>query len=286
MVFVVAYALGYRFDLNSKKILQTTALAIETTPDNAVVLLNGQPATDPTPFISTLSPGQYAVAVQKNGYHSWKKQLQFEQGKSLIFPNVVLFKQGEPTPRDPLPSDPAAEYTPLTTVNKEMELLYRTQRWLGEDILRIITGPWDVVVDTSTRTSYIVEDSTRFSSALSYTAVFIDAEWMRDTTAVFASDFELLLFSPVLQTDQMQNRLNVIHRQSNRLLDVEWHPDGGYIFFSDASGLYALELDERDHRQLWQLSTLPSPTQLQVNTRGDELSFISNRQWYDLLLYD
>lgn len=280
MVVMVAYAYGFRIDPNSNKILQTSALAIETTPSNAVVVLNNQPAANATPYISTLLPGQYTVVVQKSGYKPWQKQLLFEERKSVIFPDVLLFLDTSPVARDTTPNDPPAEYTSLIAVDDEIKELYRNNNWLRDTALRIIDGPWDVVVDTSTRTSYLVENLQDFAPDISFPAVVIDAEWTRDTVAVLATESELLVFHP------SQKQSDVVHRQSQRILDVEWHVDGGYIFFSDDNGIYALELDDRDHRQLWQLSTLPSPTQLQLNARGDRISFISDRQWYDLQLYD
>lgn len=74
---LVLYARGYKFDFASKKLLKTGSLVAETEPAKAHVELNGKPLPNgQTPAtIRFLLPGDYEVAIKKDGYQTWSKRL-------------------------------------------------------------------------------------------------------------------------------------------------------------------------------------------------------------------
>ena len=83
---------------------------IDSRPRNAKVLLNGQvqetwisslfkqkkfPTTPAK--IKNLLPGEYAVAVELDGYLSWKKKLTINPGAATFAENISLFKNNSPS---------------------------------------------------------------------------------------------------------------------------------------------------------------------------------------------
>jgi hypothetical protein len=73
-------------------------------------------------------------------------------------------------------------------------------------------------------------------------------------------------------------------RQSTSLLDATWHPDAGYIFFSDTESISAIEQDARGVRQRWELANTGGATRL--ISKKQHLFFTVGDQVFDLPLYD
>jgi hypothetical protein len=70
----IFFARGYYFDFSTRRIVQTGTLAVKTDPRGASVSLNGAKLKDATPIaVRFLTPGEYELTIQKQGYQSWKK---------------------------------------------------------------------------------------------------------------------------------------------------------------------------------------------------------------------
>lgn len=73
---VLAFALGYTFDPDTKKIVATATLVVNSEPKNAEIFLNGRSTGKTTPAtLRLLSPGEYDLALKKTGYSSYEKRL-------------------------------------------------------------------------------------------------------------------------------------------------------------------------------------------------------------------
>ena len=98
--FLVLYAFGYRFTLEERGFQQVGLMVVETDPRSATVFLKGEEVATRTPYRATsLTPGDYAIRVEREGYHSWEKSLFVESTLATWVSNIVLFlEQGEQTP--------------------------------------------------------------------------------------------------------------------------------------------------------------------------------------------
>ena len=276
MIFLVLFASGYRLDPSSGQVVVSAALAIETEPKDVTVLLNGEIQPSHTPYIDTFEAGAYTIELQKDGFLPWKKQLTFEEGKSILFPNVLLFRNQKPIVSS---VQDLVKKEDVEVLPEVYHSYYANLGWDDPATLLFVQGPQDLLIDPAQQVSYVINDISTYTPDHRIESAVIDAAWNKDGVLLYATEFELWLFNPAF------NEYVLLTRRATPITGVEWHPEGGYIFFTDTNGVYALEIDPRDQRQLWQLADTVAPIQLSVSAKGDELQFFSNYQWMKLSLF-
>ncbi|MFH1426586.1 MAG: PEGA domain-containing protein [Candidatus Kerfeldbacteria bacterium] len=272
-IFLIAYTAGYRFDSQTNSVIGTSALALHTEPKDAIVILNGEPQSSTTPFIETLLPGEYSIEIRKEGYRSWKKALNFDATRSVIFPDIVLFGEHTPRQRDAAPSSVVLDFVALS---QEYRTYYRDLGWDAPKELMVQEGPMDLIVDEMQKSSYIVPSLNDFDDKHRINGVVTAAVWNKDDALTYAVGVELWVLN------SGTGEFILLNRQSTPILDVSWHPDGGYVVYSDKNGLFVIEIDPRGSRQIWQLSELPSPSDISVASNGSKVTFASDGIYYDL----
>lgn len=95
---VFLYSLGYRFDIENKKITQSGGFYFKVWPKSSEVYLNGKfvKKTDfffGALYINNLLPKKYEVEIKKEGYHSWKKTLEVKEKQVTEMKNIFLFPE-------------------------------------------------------------------------------------------------------------------------------------------------------------------------------------------------
>jgi hypothetical protein len=90
-VFIL-YGKGYRFGIaeGQPKLAKTGILAVKSIPEDAEIYINGN-LTATTNENINLTPGEYTVKIQKEGYFAWEKRLRIEKevvtrANALLFP--------------------------------------------------------------------------------------------------------------------------------------------------------------------------------------------------------
>ena len=91
----VFYSLGWRFNWETKKIVQTGVIYFKIWPKNVQVYLNGEfkKKTDiffSSAHIDNLLPGQYEIEIKKDGYYDWKKTLEIKKREVTEGRNIIL----------------------------------------------------------------------------------------------------------------------------------------------------------------------------------------------------
>src|SRR3989339_1130714 len=86
---VIAYARGYRFDLEKKLVRATGIISATSTPKAAKIYINGE-LKGVTDTNITLPPDNYLVEIKKEGYTSWSKKINLK-GELVINVDPVLF---------------------------------------------------------------------------------------------------------------------------------------------------------------------------------------------------
>ncbi len=94
----------------------------------------------------------------------------------------------------------------------------------------------------------------------------------------YYNDFEIWIYW------QESKSKELITRQSTKINEVLWQPAGYYLIFSDDQGIKAIELDSRQQRQIYQLTSLPG-TNLRIDKKGANLYFQNEGKKYRLNLY-
>ena len=101
LIATIAYARGYRVDIQKGTMTSTGIIAISSDPQAAQVYVNGV-SKGVTDIHLTLPYGKYAIEVKKEGYTSWKKEV-ILKGELVVTADATLFPLN-------------ASLTPLTTI--------------------------------------------------------------------------------------------------------------------------------------------------------------------------
>lgn len=101
LLVIIAYARGYRVDVQKGTVTSTGIIAVSSTPQTAQVYVNGE-LKGVTDLHLTLPHGRYIVEVKKEGYTSWKREV-ILKGELVVTADATLFPLN-------------ASLTPLTTI--------------------------------------------------------------------------------------------------------------------------------------------------------------------------
>ncbi|HLL60561.1 MAG TPA: PEGA domain-containing protein [Candidatus Nitrosocosmicus sp.] len=112
LISVIAYARGYRLNVNKKSITPTGILVASSFPDGAKIYVNGK-LKGATNTNITLVPDNYDVEIKKDGYRPWRKSINVK-GEIVIKTDSLLFPQNPSL--SPLTSLGVinAKYSPIT----------------------------------------------------------------------------------------------------------------------------------------------------------------------------
>jgi hypothetical protein len=97
----IAYARGYRLDVQKGTMTSTGIIAVSSSPQTAQVYVNGL-LKGVTDLHLTLPHGKYVIEVKKEGYSSWKREVALK-GELVVTADATLFPLN-------------ASLTPLTTI--------------------------------------------------------------------------------------------------------------------------------------------------------------------------
>jgi len=92
---IILYSQGYRFDFETRKVVQTGGLYFKVAPRSAEVYLNSKFKNTTSVFTSSslienLLPKTYYAEIKKDGYYSWQKTLTVEERRVTEAKNITL----------------------------------------------------------------------------------------------------------------------------------------------------------------------------------------------------
>jgi len=92
---LILYSQGYRFDMETKKIVQTGGVFLKIKPVGADIYINDkfQKRTNilfSSALIQNLLPKKYKLQVKKQGYFSWEKTLEVKEKQVTEAKNIIL----------------------------------------------------------------------------------------------------------------------------------------------------------------------------------------------------
>jgi len=95
---LILYYQGYRFDFEKKILTKTGGLFLNVIPKQVNIYLDGKliKKTDfffGSVLIENLLPKKYQIEVKKEGYSSWKKELEIKEKEVTSAKNIVLFPE-------------------------------------------------------------------------------------------------------------------------------------------------------------------------------------------------
>ncbi|HBU27626.1 TPA: hypothetical protein DEB00_00740 [Candidatus Uhrbacteria bacterium] len=130
-------------------------------------------------------------------------------------------------------------------------------------------SPYLLVQDTThNRISLLTTADTEQPLLLQEDALYVD--WIRQDALAFATEFSISIYEPAI------HQTTLITRISERIHNVVWHPNGGYLFYATATDLRAIELDDRNGRRVTNLVTMNHIYTFFAHPQGNILYFIGN----------
>ena len=90
--FIIAFALGYKFNVHTLKFSKTGLIYLKTQPEGAKIYLNGKLMPERTPAsIHDLIGGVYKIVLELAQHYPWRGEVDVEAGKALRIDKVILF---------------------------------------------------------------------------------------------------------------------------------------------------------------------------------------------------
>jgi len=93
--------MGYRLDIENKKIIETGVISIDIKPKEAEVYLNDIKITKKIPIrLTNRTPGTYNLKISLPGYKTWEKNIDVKSKQTTYIKNINLLKDSLPTAID------------------------------------------------------------------------------------------------------------------------------------------------------------------------------------------
>lgn len=87
-------AKGYRIDFSKQEVNKTGAISIRPTPSSAIAFLNNE-NIGKTPKSRVVDIGNHTVRLEKDGYHTWEKEINILDEKTTIITPWLILKDNK-----------------------------------------------------------------------------------------------------------------------------------------------------------------------------------------------
>lgn len=225
---LIARTAGYRWSGTQRRFLNTGALSLASTPENAEIVLNESVQDDRTPILlRSLLPGAYEIVVKKEGYYPWKKTLSIASDRTAFATSIPLFKNT--TPQE-YKNTPLVQTPPATPSAPPQSL-----------------APFFLFQNKKSNTVIIINNDSqkRIAEIAGSFAV-----WREKPTPM------LFVYSSheVWQFDPEGGRATLVTRLIEEIQQVITLPRKDAIILVFKDQIRALELDTRDRQNSWDLA--------------------------------
>jgi len=91
-------SMGYKFDVEKRKVVKTGGIFIKALPKALTVSIDGKIKGETDTFfgsilIENLVPKKYKITLAKEGYLTWEKEVEVEEGSVTDIKHIILFPQ-------------------------------------------------------------------------------------------------------------------------------------------------------------------------------------------------
>ena len=105
---IILSTAGYRYNLLKNRLERTGVVFISSKPSNVKIFLNDKEFRSKTPTrIKRILPGKYTIRLEREGFHSWKKNIEIRSKETVFLNNIILFKKSVPALRYEISADTA-----------------------------------------------------------------------------------------------------------------------------------------------------------------------------------
>ncbi len=94
---IILSTAGFRYNFDLHRLERAGVMMVESRPAAASISLNGKPQKSETPaHLGKITPGTYAVRVEKSGYHAWTKTVSVGSRETAFLNQISLFRDEAP----------------------------------------------------------------------------------------------------------------------------------------------------------------------------------------------
>jgi len=253
---ILLYAWGYSFDWQDKNVVLTGGLYLKSVPKKANVYINNQIQKEITPaLIKRLLPKEYQIRVEKEGYHSWQKNLKVESKIVTEAKNIFL-----------IPINPNIE-----VVNQELPTNFSLDELIEKSN---VISEKNILLDKDNQL-YLLNSKTK-----EFDLVNQNVQGFQ-----FSSDNQkLLYYTPseiwihhLKESEQIADDKELITRLSQKIKQAVWYKTNEHIIFSTEDNIKILELDNRGDQNIINI-TEAKAQEIAYSIRDNKLYFIQDNQ--------
>lgn len=226
------YLQGYRLNTSDWQIKRTGALQVESLPKEAKIYLNDRlwPETTPTTLLS-LSPGDYKIELQLDGFQSWSKILRVNPKEVTFTGNVRLWLETKEA--TPIMTTAAPIVNSWLAPNGE-NLLYLTKSNGGNELwlLNLKSG------------------QTRLIARHANTEV-VEAEWSESSRDIIIQEDNKQTYQWRIFNLEANLWEEITPPANSSLSAIHWGEDRHLVYGATATELYEINLRTQTAKLIW-----------------------------------
>lgn len=275
---LLLFSSGYRLNLKNLKIIKTGSIYITSTPKNAQIYINNEKYSETTPvLINNLSPNEYYISVQKNGYRPWEKKLLINSSLTTFTTKLFLVKENlkpENISKNQFPQN-----TPITIsadIASIIEQLDLSNNLRIEEINNLI-----IILDNNNNILYLVK-SDNLSLKIEKISPKVTNFQLNKTDnnlLLFNNDLEIWIYNLAKAGPEL------ITRQSQKIHEAIWLQDN-YLIYNEANKIILMELDNREPRQIYDLANIEESSDLALDKNENNLFYKADSNYWKINLAD
>lgn len=291
---VIAYALGYSFDWETKKLALTGGFYFQSVPKRASVFINGKLQEEKTPLLlKRVIPQYYQIKVEKEGYSSWEKNLKVDPKIVTAAKDILLIPLrselklvDENLPKDFSLADSLADEDKTKSVFYfENGILYQTDSTgpnpeqislaplaAGRNYNLIIKDDWQIALISENQTLYLFNQSAKVFELIA--ANVCSAQFSKNNRLLYFTDNEIWVYNG--------GEKELITRSSQRIDQATWYLNE-HIIFAVGPAIKIVELDGRHKRNIFNLIELKT-SQIATDFDGQIIYLVSDNKLFTLSL--
>jgi hypothetical protein len=278
---LVLYARGFQWDWKNHQFVKTGALVVKTEPTKSTVFINDIKQNSLTPLsVRFLAPGDYNVRVEKTGFMTWSKRLSIKtqlvtwanQGRDFItlflqqstlehtWPaagiavsdqkDKIAYLDAKQVKEIDVTTGQTSDVANFPTPNPvpSPDQIRSSLKTLGVDLPDFTNGQ---IVHSSNQI-YLILDKTLYliNGALEkiYSPVTA-ADWDNASSQLlYANDNEIYIYQPDTKNSEL------VFRSVTQIDNPVLNTATGYVFFQNENKVKSIELDGRDHRNVFTIA--------------------------------
>ncbi len=173
---ILLYSRGTIFDFRTFSFVQTGGIYIESDPPDAEIELDGKPIHNSVgilqagTFINNLLPAKYTVTLHKDGYQSWKKEVEVLPSEVAVFDRLILLSKKESEKLEGAAED-FYESEGRIVIKNGPRLTFQDRILVGDEIVSLSTGGLIVTKDAETG-NYFSSNLSALNSSLNLSLTF------------------------------------------------------------------------------------------------------------------